>query len=143
MSEYLFAYGTLRPDHSPNEIASAVARLRHVGEGFIRGKLFDLGDYPGAVLDPSYKEKISGTVFRLPKDETLLRKIDEYEEFDPKTPDKSLFVRRLHPVELTAGKTLQCWVYVYNQRLKKARRLTGARSSKQIANRKQARQGAA
>ncbi|HUY81394.1 MAG TPA: gamma-glutamylcyclotransferase family protein [Acidobacteriaceae bacterium] len=143
MSEYLFAYGTLQPDQSPDEIVSAVARLRPVGEGFVRGKLYDCGDYPGAVLDPSSKGKISGTVFRLPKDETVLRKIDEYEEFDPRTPDKSLFVRRLHTVELAAGKSLQCWVYVYNQKPKKARALTDARTSKLRANRKQARQGAA
>lgn len=143
MSEYLFAYGTLQPDHAPVEIASAVARLRPVGEGFVRGRLYNFGDFPGAVLDPSSKRKISGTVFRLPKDETVLKKMDEYEEFDPNTPDRSLFVRRLHPVELAAGKTLQCWVYVYNQKPTKARIRPHPRTTKRSANRKQARQGAA
>ncbi|HEX4067548.1 MAG TPA: gamma-glutamylcyclotransferase family protein [Acidobacteriaceae bacterium] len=143
MSDYLFAYGTLRPDHSPDEIASSVARLRPVGEGFVHGRLYDLGDYPGAILDPASKRKISGMVFRLPKDETVLRKIDEYEEFDPRAPDKSLFVRRLHPVQLAAGKTLHCWVYVYNQEPGKARIVVGTKSAKKPENRKLARQGAA
>ena len=143
MSEYLFAYGTLQPDQAPDEIASAVARLRPVGEGFVRGSLYDFGDYPGAVLDPSSRKKISGTVFLLPKDESVLKTMDEYEEFDPHTPQKSLFVRILCPVKLSTGKTLQCWVYVYNQKPTKARPHPRPRTSKQSANRKEARQGAA
>jgi gamma-glutamylcyclotransferase (GGCT)/AIG2-like uncharacterized protein YtfP len=143
MSNYLFAYGTLQPEHSPDEIASAVAQLTPVGKGFVRGKLYDLGDYPGAVLSPSSKGKISGTVFRLPQDETVLRKIDEYEEFDPLAPAKSLFVRSLHPVTLTAGKTLQCWVYVYNQKPKVSRTLRNNRSPKRTRSPKQARRSVA
>lgn len=141
MSDYLFAYGTLRPDHSPDEIASALTKLRPVGEGFVRGKLYDLGDYPGAVLDPSSKRKIPGMVFRLPEDETVLRKIDEYEEFNPNAPDKSLFIRRLHPVRLTAGKTIRCWIYVYNQKPRNAPLPADGRPLKRTASRGRARQG--
>jgi gamma-glutamylcyclotransferase (GGCT)/AIG2-like uncharacterized protein YtfP len=65
MSDFLFTYGTLQPGDAPDEIASTLARLRPVGKGFVHGVLYDLGDYPGAVLDPSSKRRISGTVFRL------------------------------------------------------------------------------
>ena len=51
MKDYLFAYGTLAEDRVPLEIASAVKRLKYVGDGFIFGRLYDLGDYPGAVLE--------------------------------------------------------------------------------------------
>ena len=63
MSDTLFAYGTLRPGHAPDEIAPAVEKLRRVGEGFVTGVLYDLGNYPGAVLDPSSTQKILAPCF--------------------------------------------------------------------------------
>jgi len=58
MSDYLFTYGTLKHGHAPDEIASAVTKLRPVGKGFVPGVLYDLGDYPGAVLlNPSSGSK--------------------------------------------------------------------------------------
>ena len=115
MSDYLFTYGTLQPNRAPAEIASTVAQLRPVGKGFVHGVLYDLGDYPGAVLNPSSKRRISGTVFRLSKDATVLRKLDEYEGFDSHAPDQSLFIRTLHPVTLATGDTIECWLYTYNR----------------------------
>jgi len=51
MSGYLFAYGTLRPGFAPESVAPMVDRLELVGEGFLQGLLYDLGEYPGLVLD--------------------------------------------------------------------------------------------
>jgi len=73
MGDYLFSYGTLLPGRTPNEIAAAVEKLRPVGDGFVRAVLYDLGDYPGAVLDPSSQQIVAGTVFQLPEDEDVLR----------------------------------------------------------------------
>jgi len=112
--EHLFTYGTLRPGHAPDEIANVVRDLKPLGKGFVRGTLYDLGSYPGAVLDQSSSKRISGTVFRLPGDKTVLNKLDEYEEFFPDSPDTSLFIRRLHPVQLADGRVMRCWVYEYN-----------------------------
>ena len=50
MKDYLFAYGTLAEEHAPQEIAGTVTQLRYVGQGFVFGRLYDLGEYPGAVL---------------------------------------------------------------------------------------------
>lgn len=114
MSEYLFTYGTLQPDRAPVEIASAVRRLRSVGTGRVHGVLYDLGEYPGAVLDDDAGE-IEGTVFKLPESPGILKQLDAYEEFDPGAPESSLFVRGLYPIELDSGGTLTCWMYVYNR----------------------------
>lgn len=73
MSEYLFSYGTLRPELAPREIAVAVSQLRKAGEGFVRGTLYDLGNFPGAAIDPSSEFKILGAVYRLPQDPDALR----------------------------------------------------------------------
>lgn len=114
MTDHLFAYGTLQPGRAPAEIAAAVERLRPVGEGFVRGALYDLGDYPGAVLDPSSHQKIAGTVFQLPEDANILRQFDQYEGFTPGAQETSLFLRTRCPVALASGRTLECWIYVYN-----------------------------
>lgn len=130
MSDYLFTYGTLHPEHAPDEIALAVEKLRPVGKGFVHGVLYDLGDYPGAVLDPSSKRRISGTVFRLPEDADVLRQLDQYEGFNPDAPGKSLFIRTRHPVVLASGRTLECWIYVYNGKPEDARILPSGRYRK-------------
>ena len=115
MSQYLFVYGTLRPGHAPDEIASVVGTLRRVGRGHLRGKLYDLGDYPGAVLDPSSGTEIAGEVFALPDNPAALSQLDAYEGYDPGMPDGSLFVRKRRDVTLTDGRKLDCWVYIYNR----------------------------
>jgi gamma-glutamylcyclotransferase (GGCT)/AIG2-like uncharacterized protein YtfP len=114
MSEYLFSYGTLQPGLAPGEIAPSVSQMREVGKGVVRGTLYDLGDYPGAILDPLSELEILGTVYRLPLDEEVLRRIDAYEAYYPESPEKSLFLRMVCPVKFDKGRTLPCWIYVYN-----------------------------
>ncbi len=121
MSNYLFTYGTLQPGHAPAEIVQAVDKLRPVGKGFVNGLLYDLGDYPGAVLNLESKRRIFGTVFELAEDAGLLSQLDEYEGFDPITPQQSLFIRELHPVKMATGEKLNCWVYIYNRKPEHAR----------------------
>lgn len=112
--QYLFVYGTLLPGRAPAEIAPTVDRLRTVGDGFVRGRLYDLGEYPGIVLDET-GEEIPGKIFRLPKEPEVLKRLDEYEEFDAAQPEGSLFVRKEWPVTRKDGnRKLVCWVYVYN-----------------------------
>jgi gamma-glutamylcyclotransferase (GGCT)/AIG2-like uncharacterized protein YtfP len=121
MSEYLFAYGTLQPGLAPKSMAQATAKLRAVGPGFVRGVLYDLGHYPGAIADASATGKISGTVMELPDDSDVLRALDDYEGFDPQSPDTSEFVREQQEVGLASGGTLMCWFYRYNRKIDAAR----------------------
>lgn len=121
MSNYLFAYGTLQPGHVAEEIAPVVAKFRPVGKGNVRGLLYDLGEYPGAILTSSSSNRISGTVFQLPEDPDVLQQLDEYEGFDPRNPETSLFIRKIHPVSMSEGKTVACWIYEYNRKPAAAR----------------------
>jgi gamma-glutamylcyclotransferase (GGCT)/AIG2-like uncharacterized protein YtfP len=114
-SEFLFAYGTLQPGRAPAEIAPLVAKLEIVGRGYVHGTLFEFGHYPGAVLDGSSTNRITGTIYRLPADQDLLEMLDEYEEYFPESPHTSQFMRQLHPVHWDDGRTVLCWVYVYNE----------------------------
>jgi len=113
-NEYLFSYGTLQPRHAPRGVAGLISKLCPLGAGTVRGTLYDLGEYPGAVLGSAANRRVFGTVFRLPNDAAVLRKLDEYEGFDASDPDGSLFVRRRCPVMLQSGRILPCWIYEYN-----------------------------
>lgn len=114
MKRYLFSYGTLLPELAPEEIASTVRRFRPVGRGRVRGWLYDLGGYPGAILSDAGRA-IEGQVFQLPDDPEVLKRLDEYEEFDPGNPEGSLFVRKECSVDLDQAKKVPCWVYEYNR----------------------------
>jgi len=123
MSQYLFAYGTLQPGLAPKSMAHATPKLRAVGPGFLRGVLYNLGHYPGAIADAGATGNISGTVMELPDDDAVLRALDEYEGFDPHSPESSKFVRERREDELANGGTLSCWFYRYNGRLVEKRRI--------------------
>jgi gamma-glutamylcyclotransferase (GGCT)/AIG2-like uncharacterized protein YtfP len=123
MSDYLFIYGTLHPEHAPEEIAAAVAQLQPVGQGTVPGQLYDLGDYPGAVVDPMSLQRISGMVFQLPEHADLWPQFDAYEECNLDDPTQSLFLRARHEVKLDIGSILTCWIYIYNG--EPARRIAG------------------
>ena len=114
MKQYLFVYGTLKNEFAPPEIAGTVKRLKFVGDGFVHGKLYDLGEYPGAVLGT--RDKIFGSIYELPDDENILRELDNYEGFNPQKSKESLYLRRKIKV-YTNNKTLTSWIYEYNQDL--------------------------
>jgi gamma-glutamylcyclotransferase (GGCT)/AIG2-like uncharacterized protein YtfP len=120
MSEYLFVYGTLLPGAAPAEIAAAAAQLVPVGTGWVQGSLYDLGHFPGAVLESSSGRRIAGKVFLLPANPAVLKALDEYEEFDPEAPEQSQFLRIRTTVKLSIGGALECWIYVFNQDVRNA-----------------------
>lgn len=99
---------------APAEIARAVRRLRLVGDGWTHGRLYDFGDYPGAIFS-SDSSKVIGQVYELAGGMNLLRKLDIYEEFDERHPEKSLFVRKKHMIWLDDHRHLLAWVYEYNR----------------------------
>ena len=115
MNEHLFLYGTLIPDRAPSEVSGIVKRFRHLGRGYIRGRLYDFGDYPGAVLDPSSETLVHGQLVELPPGQSVLDVLDRYEEFDSSNPTASLFIRKKAKIMLADGRSHEGWVYVYNR----------------------------
>jgi gamma-glutamylcyclotransferase (GGCT)/AIG2-like uncharacterized protein YtfP len=130
MKDYLFAYGTLAEDMAPQKIAAAVKRLKLVGEGFVFGRLYDIGEYPGAVLDDTREDKVFGKIFEIPADGSLLERLDEYEGFDPKRPTRSLFLRKRTAINRPKRPCLTGWVYEYNGDVKSASVIKAGRYSK-------------
>ena len=115
MNQYLFAYGTLADANPPRKIATVVKKLKCLGKGYIFARLYDLGEYPGAVLDDSKRHKVFGKIFKVGDDSELLTQLDDYEAFDPKRPEGSLFVRKRSAINRANHPPLTGWVYEYNR----------------------------
>jgi gamma-glutamylcyclotransferase (GGCT)/AIG2-like uncharacterized protein YtfP len=129
----LFVYGTLTKESAPHEIAGAVKKLKYVGQGFVLGHLCDLGKYPGAILDTDAGSKIFGKTYELLKDRDVLNRLDAYEEFDPRRPTKSLFVRTQASISRPNRKKLKGWVYEYNRNVDERPLIENGRYSKKAA----------
>lgn len=117
MAEYLFVCGTLRRDVVPrvsSELAALMQQLPFIGFGTVRGQLFDLGEYPGAILGEDFGTKVVGEVYELPHPKEVLDVLDVYEGFIPGELEASLFARIKATVVLENGTTLDCWLYAYN-----------------------------
>jgi gamma-glutamylcyclotransferase (GGCT)/AIG2-like uncharacterized protein YtfP len=125
MSQHVFIYGTLLPGEAPEEIASIVKRLRRLGSARVRGRLYDFGEFPGAVLDPSSRTMVYGELVALPSDEGLLEALDRYEEFDSSDPKRSLFIRKKAKVWMANGSSREGWIYVYNRHPGRAKLVRG------------------
>jgi gamma-glutamylcyclotransferase (GGCT)/AIG2-like uncharacterized protein YtfP len=133
MTEYLFLYGTLKPNEATSDVAETVRTLRRVGSATVPGRLYDFGEYPGAVLDRTAKSSIKGELFELPNDDTALKALDDYEEFNRADRKNSLFVRTRTVATLQGGRQLNAWVYVYNRNPGSARQIASGDYSKSRA----------
>src|SRR4029077_16510387 len=102
----------------------------------VKGRLYDLGEYPGAILSEKSRSVIQGEVFELPGDEGTLTSLADYDGFEPEKRNSSLFLRRTWPVTMNDGKRLRCWVYVYNGTMKDARPVRSGRYSRRTSTRR-------
>jgi gamma-glutamylcyclotransferase (GGCT)/AIG2-like uncharacterized protein YtfP len=80
----------------------------YLGAGKMRGKLYDAGDYPGAIYHPESPTEVLGYVFSVPATPSFWSVLDEYEGIGPEDE----FSRTVVPVEMN-GKEYPCAVYLY------------------------------
>ncbi len=109
----IFFYGTLMKRHGRLAELIRSGKLRFVGNGKIEAKLYSVGEYPGAV--PKKGTFVLGEVYEGTHLDDILPELDEYEEYDPKRPERSLFVRKTSKVHLESGKEVPTLVYFYNK----------------------------
>lgn len=118
MTNLLFVYGTLMKGHRDNWQEKVGAHF--VGRGRITGKLYRLGQFPGAVTSSGTGSHVQGEVYRLPNVASALKVLDRYEEFEPTRPARSLFIRKQVSVEMADGSSSKAWAYFYNRSVKKS-----------------------
>jgi len=116
----LFVYGTLRRGF-PLHKHLRTGTVRFLGRAKILGRLFDLGNFPGALPSESPANEIEGELYELTSGAQQLKELDEVEEFFPQRPDESLFLRRLTDVELESGEKVEAWVYYLAEKPTNAR----------------------
>ena len=120
----IFVYGTLRKAFQ-HELFKILAKdFQFLGKGFIRGKLFDVGDYPAAVISVTRENQILGEVYQLKGDKNMasvFKIFDKYEGYDSKKISSSEYIRKRMFATLANGKRRLVWVYVYNKSLKSKR----------------------
>jgi gamma-glutamylcyclotransferase (GGCT)/AIG2-like uncharacterized protein YtfP len=121
MSERVFFYGTLRTGFNRTTRAGVDAYLKFSGNGWISGKLFDLGLYPAAV--PATDARVFGEVFEITDPPVVLDALDRIEGYLPAEPERSLYNRVQVPATLDDGRIEAVWVYFYNAPLGRAPRI--------------------
>ena len=95
----LFVYGTLMRGYGLHAVLAR--RATAVGARTVRGRLLDLGRYPGLVDGAG---RVRGEVYRL-DDAELLPVLDREEGYN--------FVRRRAIVTLAGGRRVRAWLYRY------------------------------
>mgnify|MGYP000004489470 FL=1 len=114
VEEYLFVYGTLRRDCG-NDLHRLIARNSdYVGMATYQGQMYQVADYPGIIPSEDAKDQVVGELYLLSNTIKLLNVLDEYEEFDPESSEKSLFVREHVTVKLK-DQEITSYAYLYNK----------------------------
>lgn len=120
----LFIYGTLL-NHN-NEFAVYLKEHSHFfANGKVRGKLYDIGEYPGAILDNG-DEYIYGVILQIEDPEVVFLEIDDYEGYGDEQPEPNEFIRVSVDVE-TAREIVTCYLYVYNLPVDGLQKIEGGR----------------
>ena len=112
--EHLFVYGTLL-NHFKNDTLLAVEKfLKFKSNGYLKGNLYDLGEYPAVVEDAGTSEKVKGEIYLINNPEKVFDILDEYEGVNEVEPE---YKRKKKVVTLNEGKKIKSWVYVYKKQL--------------------------
>lgn len=106
--------------------------LKYLGRGRMRGRVFDLGEYPAAVADKKTGEFVHGELFQVHNEKRVLRKLDEFEVAIPSRNRKSLFIRRKVRIHTSEGEETFAWAYLYNQPLERASRIANGDFKKHV-----------
>ena len=114
----IFIYGTLKKYAQFSNLIRA-GKIKRIGKGRIQAKLYDFGEYPGAVGGKgSY---VYGEVYEIADIDRVLSLLDEYEEFNSTKPASSLFIRKTSKVLMEDGEETFAFTYFYNREIGKAR----------------------
>jgi gamma-glutamylcyclotransferase (GGCT)/AIG2-like uncharacterized protein YtfP len=144
VTDRIFFYGTLMSSFRSEARQRVEPALEHIGPGFIRAVLYDLGPYPAAIPSPpdasehpartthrsgqashghGGADKVCGELHRMLDPRSVLRELDDFEGYDASRPDSNLFVRAQTTVEIVGGGSVNAWVYFYRRPLSGAIRI--------------------
>ncbi len=111
--EYLFIYGTLRQSvpRSMHHLIEDVTVF--IGPGWVAGRLYDIGSYPGLVPVRGPRPRVRGEVYALKDPRATLALLDDYEECAPRFRKPHEYRRERLAVVMDGGARVAAWGYVY------------------------------
>lgn len=113
--DYLFVYGTLHNDYDLKLKSRISKDMEYIGEAKVDAALYDLGKYPGAIKEKNNISEVVGDVFLINNSDRIFKILDKYEGEE--------FRRRKDQVKLKSGEVLNAWVYWYNLKPDKNRKI--------------------
>lgn len=111
----LFVYGSLRSGFR-NPVYEYLTKYFHLmGEAVVKGKLYDLGEFPAAV--PTNEEKfISGELYCINNPlefSWAIGQLDDYEGLNTEEDEKPLYKREA-VISYQKGQPYAAWIYWFN-----------------------------
>jgi gamma-glutamylcyclotransferase (GGCT)/AIG2-like uncharacterized protein YtfP len=106
----LFVYGTLLKGFRAHGLLLRF-RPRPLGAGHVPGRLYDLGEFPGAGEAAGDEDRIQGELYWLPRAEVAFKVLDSFEGFDPARPASNEFERKETIVTLAGRRRIRAWIY--------------------------------
>jgi len=117
--DYLFVYGSLRKDTPTPLYALLQDNCTFETEGYFKGKLYDLGRYPGAVACQDTICKVFGELYRLTDVDKVFRILDAFEGCSVQFAQPHEYVRKKIQVVIDNGNAISAWAYLYNREVDK------------------------
>ncbi|MEY3321727.1 MAG: hypothetical protein RLZZ417_1310 [Bacteroidota bacterium] len=108
----IFVYGTLLPEYNLSISNLFENEADFIGQGFVYAKLYDIGDYPGIILDKTFENKVYGNIYQLHHPESSFQILDEYEGINSTHPEENEYIRSIVKV-FTGEHELEANVYLY------------------------------
>jgi gamma-glutamylcyclotransferase (GGCT)/AIG2-like uncharacterized protein YtfP len=126
-SDVLFVYGTLMRSSYHPMARRLEAQSRYLGKGSVAGNIFSLGHFPGMVCSESPQDRVFGEALQLRTPVRSLMWLDEYERCGPRHPEPRDYDRKRVSIRMNSGAEIVGWVYIYKQRVARARLIPGGR----------------
>ena len=117
MTQHLFVYGSLMPQLNSRFGEAERTRLARestiIGPASVRGKLYNLGDYPGLISNSCLNSRASGVLLRLNMPEETFAWLDLFEDIVlGRSTEANTYERVARTVMLEDGGEIESWVYV-------------------------------
>ena len=117
MTQHLFVYGSLMPQLTSAFGKAERTRLARestvIGPASVRGKLYDLGDYPGLISNSCLNSRVDGVLLRLNMPVETFAWLDPFEDIVPGRPvEANAYERVTRMVATPDGQSYEAWVYV-------------------------------
>lgn len=112
---FIFVYGSLRKGFQSSAYEYISRYFNFFGEATVKGKLFDLGEYPAAipVLDGAF---IKGELYIVKNENEFswaIAQLDDYEGVFPEPPEQPLYRREIADTFINDA-IVPAWIYWYN-----------------------------